>query len=181
VNAGQLEAAFAKNKPAIIGAGVVGVVGFALYSRRKDASVPDGAGAGTAAAAYSAGMQTVPMSGAGGVYDSSASDLFGAISPQLESLQGQLTDLQGAKATPGTVPVPKPSNNTAWMNAAVQGWTQQGKNALDIQAALSQYVAGRPVSSGQQAGINWAIKTYGAAPQGTKAVSRVVPVPAKKK
>lgn len=115
MNTAQLEAAFAKNKPAVLGVAAAGVVGLGLYHRRKAASVaandPGTVAAGTTPGGMvlpsSAGGQTYGLTGAGGYYDSSASDLFGAVSPQLESLQTQLSALNDKiGATP--VPVPAP-------------------------------------------------------------------------
>lgn len=117
MNLGQLTALAEKNKPALIGGGAVLAVGVGLYSRKKKADsvaaggdprgseVPAGTPAGLALP-YSVGGQSYPMSGAGGVYDSSASDLYGAVAPQLESLQEQLTGIKDKLNTP--VPVPAP-------------------------------------------------------------------------
>jgi LysM repeat protein len=117
VNIGQLTALAEKNKPALIGGGAVVAVGVGLYSRKKKAESVAAGGdprgsevkAGTPAGLalpYSVGGQSYPMSGAGGVYDSSASDLFGAVSPQLESLRDQMNAMNDKLNTP--VPVPAP-------------------------------------------------------------------------
>jgi LysM repeat protein len=109
VNVSELEATFTKNKPAVLGVAAVAVVGLGLYHRKKAASVAAAdpgpvAGGGTPGLAQSYGL-----TGAGGVYDSSASDLFGAVSPQLESLQTQLSALSDKmNATPVPAPVASP-------------------------------------------------------------------------
>jgi hypothetical protein len=97
VNPDQLKAAFEKNKTVVVGGGLAAVVGLALYQKKKAA----GSSSTDAGAALSAGSQTAAASG-GAAYDSSASDLYGAIQPQLEAIGQQLSALQAA---PTTIPV----------------------------------------------------------------------------
>lgn len=113
MNLADLPAALEKNKTAAAGVGAVAVVGFALYQKRKNAgSTPPDAGA-----ALSAGSQTAAASG-GAAYDSTASDLYGALQPQLESLGRQLDQLQNPKTIPapaqphGTGLIPPPPKTT---------------------------------------------------------------------
>jgi hypothetical protein len=100
VNLDQLGASFAQNRTAILGTAAAGVVGFALY-KRKQAGGATAAPASAAAPVYSAGGQTAGMYGAN-AYDSSASDVYGLVQPQLESLGSQLSDLNTKL---GSVPV----------------------------------------------------------------------------
>lgn len=101
MNAAQLEGWVAANKPAVLGVGAAAVVGLGLYKRRTAKSSP-GAAAGQAATPaglsvpYSAGGQAASV---GGTYDSSASDLYGVIGPQLESI-GNAVRAQQAPPTP---------------------------------------------------------------------------------
>lgn len=98
MNLSELPAVLEKNKAAAAGVGAVAVVGFALYAKRK------GAGSSTnAGAALSAGSQTAAASG-GAAYDSSTSDLYNALEPQLEAIGNQLDQMQGPK----TIPAPAP-------------------------------------------------------------------------
>ncbi len=39
---------------------------------------------------------------------------------------------------------------------------------------MQNYLSGRPVSTAQTAGITWAVKQYGAAPEGTTGTSKIV-------
>ncbi len=117
MNVAQLQALAEKNKPALLAGGAAVAVGVGLYQRKKagEAAAGDPRGtetpAGTAAGLalpYSVGGQSYPMSGAGGVYDSSASDLYGAVAPQLESLQEQLSGIKDKLNAPTPTPVPAP-------------------------------------------------------------------------
>lgn len=93
MNLDQLGASFTQNRTAILGTAAAGVVGLALYRRKQAAAAPAAPTAGaTTAGVYSAGGQTAGMYGAN-AYDSSASDVYGLVQPQLESLGGQLNDL----------------------------------------------------------------------------------------
>lgn len=103
MNPDQLRAAFENNKPVVVGGALAGVVGLALWRKKN------GGGQADAGAALSAGSQTAAASG-GAAYDSSASDLYGAIQPQLEAIGQQLSQLQNPK--PSTIPAPKPAPKT---------------------------------------------------------------------
>jgi nucleoid-associated protein YgaU len=85
---GDLSQTFDAHRGPILAAAAAGVVGVALWQRHKGATAPAGDTANV-----SAGGQTAGMNGAA-AYDSSASDIYGLVQPQLESLGGQLTDLQ---------------------------------------------------------------------------------------
>lgn len=89
MNLGDLGQQFEQNRVAILGTAAAGVVGFALYRRHAGATASPDGGPGD----VSAGGQVAGMSGAG-YYDSSASDVYGLVQPQLESLGQQLTGLQ---------------------------------------------------------------------------------------
>jgi hypothetical protein len=161
------------NKKALGVAGAVLVGGLALVQARKgDAPDTNNAAGAYAAGGYSTGGGPVYSSPGGyaPTYDSTGADIAAALAPVQAHLQ-QLAEQQAAKG--GAVPV---STNTDWIGAATEGWVGRGGNAVDIQAALGQYLAGRPVNQAQTAGINWAIKNYGASPGGTSGVSKVVPV-----
>lgn len=100
MNLSDLPATLEQNKAAAAGVGAVAVIGFAMYQKRKTASAAPTADVG---AALSAGSQTAAASG-GAAYDSSASDLYGALQPQLEAIGQQLNQL----ANPTTIPTPAP-------------------------------------------------------------------------
>lgn len=166
MNTAQLSAWVHQNqKPlAVAGAVVVGGLGL-MKARASKAAAAGGAGGaaplGTAFAAGPAVAGTVP-------YDSTASDVYNA-------LESQLTDLQNTLAAP-PIPVPvAPTSNQDWVNQAVTEWAKAGKNPMDLQAALDQYTHGQAINSAQQTGIGWTISKFGAAPEGTQGVSRVVP------
>jgi hypothetical protein len=112
VNGAQLEAWVSQNQKALLGVGAAGAVGFGLYKRHQakqgDVGADPAAAQGTAAGLalpYSAGGQTA---GVGSTYDSSASDLFGAVSPLLESLGNQLTGVMDKLNQAPPTPVPAP-------------------------------------------------------------------------
>ena len=115
MNGAQLSAWVSQNQKPLLGVGAAGAVGFGLWKRHQakgDVGADPAAAQGTTTAAglalpYSAGGQT---SGFGSTYDSSASDLFGAVSPLLESLGNQLTTITDKlnQASPTPVPAPTP-------------------------------------------------------------------------
>jgi nucleoid-associated protein YgaU len=123
VNLASLEASFDAHRMPILAAAGAGVAVLAL-AKKKKGKTSDAAAGGMAMVdpttglmlPYSAGGQTSSM---GGAYDSSASDLYGAIQPQMESLGNnqqnlkdavsQLTDkLNTLSQTPPPTPVPAP-------------------------------------------------------------------------
>lgn len=95
MNLDQLSATFEANKVPILATAAAGVAGLALWQRHKAGSSSTSTPAQGVATvpSYSAGSQLAATTGAGGVYDSSSSDLYGAIQPQLESLGSQVSDL----------------------------------------------------------------------------------------
>lgn len=104
MNLDQLGGQFDANKGPILATAAAGVVAFALYQRHKSGGAAAGPAQGVAVAPASAGGQTATMRG-GGAYDSSASDLYGAIQPQLESL-GHRLDAIPLAAPPASTPAP---------------------------------------------------------------------------
>jgi hypothetical protein len=123
---GKLEATFEANKAPVLAAAGAGVIGLALYSKSKRKTADPAAAAGSSA---SAGGQVAGATG-GAAYDSSASDLYGAIQPQLESLGGQLTDLSnrlnGQYSTPVPVPAPTPDPAPAAYTGATGSYSPVG-------------------------------------------------------
>lgn len=111
----QLVAGLRKNKTAVgvLGAGAVVVLAWRARSRSSSDVTPGGyttagGGVSTSPGYYSVGGQT---SGATG-YDSTASDVYNAIQPQLENLQRLWEDAQAEKASPVPVPVPEVTTPT---------------------------------------------------------------------
>jgi hypothetical protein len=183
---GNLGATFEANKVPILATAAAGVVGFALWNKRKNAG-------GSAPADASAGGQTAGMTG--GAYDSSASDLYGAIQPQLESLGTQVSSLQDKL---GSVPVAKPpaatpakppaykagyykaagTDLTYYYNGSTLDWLSKaeghalGVNATGKNAAQVKLL---PVDA-----TLWNSKYVGTGPQVTKLPSNLTPKPAPK-
>lgn len=100
---GDLGQTFEAHKVPILAAAGAGVVALALLRKRQAGGSAPAAAAPSSAGVYSAGGQTAGMHGAG-YFDSSASDVYGLVQPQLESLQGQLGQLNTKL---GSVPVSK--------------------------------------------------------------------------
>jgi len=112
VSPDQLRAAFEQNKTVILGGGLAAAVGLALYRKHNTGgqATPD------AGAALSSGAQTAAMSG-GAAYDSSASDLYGALQPQLEAIGQQLDQLTPHTSIPTPAPpapAPVPHGDPRW-------------------------------------------------------------------
>lgn len=103
----------AANKHTLMAAGAVGVGGLALYKRKSKGKA---GGVGTGVLQPDGTMTTLggvpvasPQNYAGAAYDSTASDLYGAIQPQIEAIGSQLGDLQNLiNAQPSPTPVPAP-------------------------------------------------------------------------
>ena len=108
MNLDQLKATIEANKKGIAIAGAAGVGGLALLNRKKKAN------AGTDAAGAGYGLTNQPSTGAAGAYDSTSSDVYNAIQPQLESLGQLLAQLQNRQnTTPTPVPAPPPTAGPA--------------------------------------------------------------------
>jgi len=104
VNLARLKGAFTKNRAAIAALGVVAVAAFAWVNRGEAGAGSTSSSADAAPGGYSTGAQTGAASG----YDSSASDLYDAVQPQIEALdamQKWLAENAKLPITP-TVPVP---------------------------------------------------------------------------
>lgn len=126
MNLSNLQATLTRNKGPLAAAGALVVVVLALRARTNGkiaaagTTTPTATAAGVSATpyAYSAGGQT---SGASG-YDSSASDVYNAIQPQLEQLQ-QLYSQIPVPGTPTSVPTTSPTPTPAPTPApTVQGY-----------------------------------------------------------
>jgi nucleoid-associated protein YgaU len=117
VNVEQLGATLTQHRGAALGAAAVGVAGLALYRKHKAGAAAAATG-GDTGTSVSAGGQVAGMYGANS-YDSSASDVYGLVQPQLESLGNQLSGLQDKLnnvpvstqpvGTPTPVVAPKPA------------------------------------------------------------------------
>lgn len=128
MNLGQLSAWAAANKPAVIGVGAAGAVGFGLLARRKAGG--DVAGAPKSAeSSYSAGGQVSDATGAGGFgYDSSALDLYSALSPELAGIGNSLGQIQEQLAKKPDLPVPKPPVTTPPAASYKDGYYRNASN-----------------------------------------------------
>lgn len=116
MNLASIKAWSAKNKKPLLGSAAAAAVGFGLWTRSKGGSPKT-----TTAADITPGS-TAPMPNAGGTgYDSSSSDVYNALQPQIEQTQGMLQKLLDALADkppvpPAVVPPPaaKPPANGNW-------------------------------------------------------------------
>ncbi len=103
MNLSRLRAAFTKNRVAIgaLGAAAVGALAWRARSEKSTAT----AQTTSDAQAAPAGSSALPSYYTGGAYDSTASDIYNAIQPQLEELR----DLWGQIPVPGTPTTPTTS------------------------------------------------------------------------
>jgi hypothetical protein len=116
MGAEQITAWVQQNKALAIGGGVAAAAGLGLLARSRagGAAGESGGAAVPAAASYSAGGQVDAVTGGNGVYDSSASDLYSALSPELGGISEQLQKiLDGQKTTPTPVPAPPKTTTPA--------------------------------------------------------------------
>jgi hypothetical protein len=100
VSWGQLRASIEQNKKGLAIAGAAGVAGLALLNKNRGGSAPAGEGAPASGGRY--GLSSTPLPASGGVYDSSSSDVYNAIQPQLEELGRLMTEAKSP------IPVPAP-------------------------------------------------------------------------
>ena len=171
MNVGDLTAKIQANKKPLAIAGAAGVAGLALMQRKK-------AGGDVSASAPVAGSSTSSLASPNGqvVYSSEASDVYNALQPQLSTVSTGVAQLLADKsAAEAADAIPVPGTNAEWIRQATTGWVREGNNAIDIQEALNAYTKGAPISKGTQSGINWTIKNYGAAPEGTNGISHIIP------
>ncbi len=80
--------------------------------------------------------------------------------------------LNSAPQLPGTVSTP--TSNRAWLSQAITTWVNEGGRAGDIQATLTSWLKGENLFEGQLGGVNWAIRRFGAPPDGTQGVSHLI-------
>jgi len=98
-----------------------------------------------------------------------------------ETLTGDLSQWSNALKVDGARPlqlsraaaIPVPVNNTEWLRQAQTQWTTGGGNVTDITNALSLWLNGSDLPDVGLNGVNWAVRTLGAPPDGTKGVSQV--------
>jgi len=102
----RLRGALTKNKTALAALGVVAVAGLAWRARSESTTAPTSSTTTTTDNSYSAGGQLEGATGGAGYYDSTASDVYNALQPQLESVGAAVADLRELFTT---IPVPDPS------------------------------------------------------------------------
>lgn len=167
MNLDQVQAYIGQHKPVVLGAAAAGVVGLALVQRRKagtaaPAGTPRPAGTIPAAA-------VVPSQQTSSTYDSSAFDVYNALGSQLGQLSEQIRQTTGGGITTAPDPVASPLlTNTDWMNAAVTKYVKGGGSVRDITNTLNHYLNGWSAPAEAMTGADWAVKNFGAPPEGTK-------------
>lgn len=101
MNLDQLRAGIERNKKGLAVAGVAGVAGLALMKRSKGGQ-PAAAGEDGPTSGSQYGLAPMPTTGA--AYDSTSSDIYNAIQPQLESLGQMLSKAQEKPPIPVSAP-----------------------------------------------------------------------------
>jgi hypothetical protein len=133
VNLGQLSGYVQNNKPVVLGVAAAGVAGLALLQRRKAgagpaATVSSGRPAGTIPAAA-----VVPSQQTASTYDSSAYDVYNALTGQLGALAEQVRQTTGGGSTTAA-PTPVASSlfspNMTGRYVAYQGNGTAGSNGI---------------------------------------------------
>lgn len=124
-------AALIKGKPAAAAA-AGGVVLVVLVAMLRHSSTDPSASSGQSA-------DTLQMTGAGSTYDSTSTDLYNSIQPEIDALAKMMQDLQNAQSTPA------PTNDataTAVARAAAQ-MAKKDRIAAQVQATRAQTIADR--------------------------------------
>lgn len=149
MNLEQLRDAIARNKVGlgVAGAGVVALIALRARSKGSSSSEPGGisAPAGYAYPSYSAGYQTGGATG----YDSTASDVYNAIQPQLEYMQRLYESWdEKQKANPPT-PVPAAPATPTPAAPTPKDYGDERRNTI---ASYYRMILGREP---ELAGLNW--------------------------
>lgn len=128
MNLGQLRGAIERNKKGLAIAGAAGVAGLALLNKSKKGAAPT---TGPAGDALGTGSQYgLGMPATGGVYDSSSSDAYNAIQPQLESL-GRMLEAATKTAPPIPVTTPPAYADGFYRNSTSGAIYQLNRGVLD--------------------------------------------------
>lgn len=138
-----------------VGIGVAGVYGFVKFrSRGTNAAASDSA---------------------------TVSDTSSASAEQYGSADGSAGNAGNTSVvSSGTIPSDNPSTpttNEEWSRIVSDWLISHGRNPADVQNAITSYLAGKPLTTIQQAIVNIAIQAYGVPPTGPIAVV-AVPKPA---
>jgi hypothetical protein len=96
----DLGAWFHAHQTEALAGGVALAAALALIMRRRGSGAASSASSGQTAGVGDGG--TTSTYGGAGYYDSTATDLYNALTPQLADLQRQITSLQPSAATPAT-------------------------------------------------------------------------------
>jgi hypothetical protein len=101
VNAAELPAYLAAHKPVAFGAAAVGVVGLALWQKRRATAGAPAAGGAVPGTLPAAAVVSPSATGSGGAYDSTSFDLYNALQPEID----QLMATRGPSVTSAPAPV----------------------------------------------------------------------------
>lgn len=124
MNLGGLRNTIGRNKGLLGVAGAAIVAALAWRSRSAKASTSAAPGASTGLASYGAGYQTSAATG----YDSTASDVYNAIQPQVEQTQEMLRGLRELWENP-TPPTPVPAAPAAPAEPAFK-WGDERRDTI---------------------------------------------------
>ncbi|MDO8107149.1 hypothetical protein Q6348_08060 [Isoptericola sp. b441] len=110
MNLAQLKASLARNKKPLAIAGAVGVAGLAWATSRRKSGGATSSGT-SSAVSYPSGSAPSPSyytPGSAGTYDSTGTDVYNALQPQLQDIRDQLNQLNNPD--PSTIPTPVPAD-----------------------------------------------------------------------
>lgn len=175
MNTGDLMAKLEANKKPLAIAGAAGVAGLALLQRKKAGGDVGGVSAGAAPVGAGTGS-SLGSPGGQVVYSSEASDVYNAIQPQLSTIGNAMSQLLAEKSQPGAdtaIPLAA-QTNAQWLNQAEQGFVKNGGHARDARFLLTNYLNGADIKASDIGLVDWAVKNYGSAPEGTKGTSALV-------
>lgn len=151
MNAGQAAAWVKANQKPIAIAGAVGVAGLALLKKK--------AGGGTAsvdATAASAGTWGTQAAPQGAAYDSTSSDVYNAISPQIEALARNQDAITSALEKLKQIPTPAPPTTTTTPKAPAPKAPAPKAPAPKAAPVVYTVKAGDNLSKiGQKYGMSW--------------------------
>lgn len=163
MNLGQLTGWIQQNKKPLAIAGAVGVGGLALMQRGKSGGGDAGGGPMVDAAPTSGAGARYGLTTGGGAYDSTASDVYNAIAPQLEEVR-DLLNQQNKPPVPVVAP-PKASTMYAPTGTGNYAWLSNGVS-VEVQDDGSLFgMTGEQLKSIMSRDPNAKLSKWGSAPK----------------
>lgn len=143
MNLGQLQAYVEQHKPAVLGVAAAGVTGLALLQRRKRSGGAGATGTTKQPAGTIPAAAVVPSQQTGSTYDSSAFDVYNAMSGQLAKLSEQVQQTSDGSGS-GITSAPAPVASTLLAPTYSGNYFGMGSGIGEIESDGSLFVFTQP-------------------------------------